>query len=115
MSPTNDQTMTNSINDVDSTLQTNISRLEQIRIKCLSKPLKYKEFFRRSQKVPTEGFNHFFLSQELRPVDDSSAENFIDDISTYSDLDNSSQFARMNRGSSSESGTTTTDQNYLGQ
>ncbi|VUG17775.1 DEBR0S2_16072g1_1 [Brettanomyces bruxellensis] len=111
MSPTNDQTMTNSINDVDSTLQTNVSRLEQIRIRCLSKSLKYKEFFRRSQKLPTEGFNHFFLSQELQPVDDSSAENFIDEISTYSDLDNSSQFARMNRGSSSESGTTTTDQN----
>lgn len=61
---------------------------EELRIKALAKSLRYKEFFRRSQKLSNKGFNHFFLSQELRPENDSiDPPCYQDDISMLSDLD----------------------------
>lgn len=112
MSPTGEASTTKVPNEGDITIQANISRIEQIRIRCLSKPLKYKEFFKRGQKFSDCGFNHFFLSQEVHSVSDDTPENFTDEISTFSDLDDSSQFTQMKRGSSSESGTTMRDQSF---
>lgn len=43
--------------------------LSEYQARTLAKPLKYKEFFRKSQKLANAEFSHFFLAQELTPVD----------------------------------------------
>ncbi|VEU24302.1 DEKNAAC105613 [Brettanomyces naardenensis] len=82
---------------LDYIAQMSGAELEENRVRGLAKALKYREFFRRSQKFSNKGFNHFFLSQELRPTEGEPSANAAsntsnstvgqDEISIFSDID----------------------------
>ncbi|QPG76027.1 hypothetical protein FOA43_003413 [Brettanomyces nanus] len=65
--------------------------LEEHHLKTLSKNLKYREFFRRSQKFSSKKFNHFFLSQELRIEPDCDDDDHLNVPSV--NADNASVFS----------------------